>query len=213
MDLEVLYHDNHLLAVNKPAGILTQPSGTAQTNLEEIAKQWVKEHYQKPGAVFLHAIHRLDKPVSGIVLFARTSKALSRLQASLRDKQCVKRYEALVEGTPSAAASTLEHYLIHEEFHTIVAQPDHPLAKPARLHYQTLTADAHLTRLSIELETGRYHQIRAQLSAIGHPIAGDKKYGSTIPFRPDQIALHHRELTIAHPTKREMMTFLAPCPF
>ena len=208
--IDVLYHDNHLLAVNKPAGILTQPSGTSQINLEDLAKAWVKEHYNKPGAVFLHAVHRLDKPVSGVVLFARTSKALSRLQEAMRDKNCKKIYEALVEGVLPEEKGTLEHSLLHDDFHATVTADTHPEAKKSRLHYHVLKKEKGLSLLRIELETGRYHQIRAQLAASGCPIVGDQKYGSKRVLGPDQIALHHAELSITHPTKGELLIFKAP---
>lgn len=210
---EVIHVDNHQLIVNKPAGILTQPSGTEQISLESLAKQWIKEEYKKPGNVFLEAIHRLDKPVSGIVLFARTSKALSRLQEAMRDKRSQKTYTALVEGNLENKSGTLEHYLIHDDFYARVVSANTPNAKLARLHYCVIKSEKNKTWLEIDLETGRYHQIRVQFSAIGHPIIGDERYGSKVPFVPGCIALHHSRLQIPHPISGEMQTFTAPANF
>jgi len=207
---EILFEDNHLFVVNKPAGVLTQPSGTDQPSLEGICKQWIKEKHQKPGNVFLEAIHRLDKPVSGIVLFAKTSKALSRLQESMRNRKSKKIYIALVEGHLKESKGTLEHYLLHDDYRARIASQNEPEAKLARLHYSVLEHKEDDTRIEIELETGRYHQIRAQFSAIGHPIVGDKKYGSKVTFKNDSIALHHARLVIPHPITGALQTFESP---
>jgi len=213
MNLEVLYEDNHLLVVNKPAGLLTQPSGTLQDSLESYAKEWIKQKYQKPGNVYLHAVHRLDRPVSGIVLFARTSKALSRLNALMRDKKSQKIYYALVEGKLAQAEGRLEHFLVHDDHQARVATKNSPEAKLASLAYKTLnTNSSSLTLLEIHLETGRYHQIRAQFAAIGCPIVGDQRYGSRRLLQSDQIALHHRRLEIDHPVTGQRMIFEAPVP-
>lgn len=211
-DLDVLYVDNHLLVVNKPAGILTQPSGTEQDSLERWARDWVKKTYQKPGNVFLGAAHRLDKPVSGVVVFGRTSKALSRLNTFIREKQTKKIYRALVEGCPSSPFGLLEHFIIHEEFRAHIVHKDYPNAKLARLTYRLISQHGSKALLEIELETGRYHQIRLQLSSIGCPIIGDRKYGSKIPFEGEGIALHHFWLRIPHPISRELLSFKAPLP-
>lgn len=212
MTLEVLYEDNHLLVVNKPAGMLTQPTHLEQYSLEFVCKEWIKAKYNKPGKVFLHAIHRLDKPVSGIVVFARTSKALSRLQASMREKEAKKTYFALVEKTPHPSEGTLEHYLIHDDYIATISSKGHPNAKQARLHYRVKEKRGPYILLEIELETGRYHQIRAQLAAIGCPIVGDVKYGSkkALPFK--SIRLHHALMQIPHPITGELLTFKADMP-
>lgn len=212
MELEILYEDNHLLVVNKPAGLLTQPSGTDHMNLEELCKSWIKEKYHKPGAVFLEAIHRLDKPVSGIVVFAKTSKSLSRLQAFVRSKTMQKIYYAIVEGFVKQKEKTLEHYLIHGDYKAHLSTQEKERSKKSRLHYQLVKSLQELSLLEISLETGRYHQIRAQLSAIGHPILGDTKYGSHVNLPSDVIALHHYKLQIPHPTKEIIMKFQAPLP-
>lgn len=212
MTLDVIFEDNHLLVVNKPAGLLTQPSGTDRDNLEDQAKAWIKEHYQKPGNVYLHAVHRLDSPVSGVVLFARTSKALSRLNASMRQRESKKIYCAMVKGSPPSDEGVLENYLVHDDFHAQLATKNQPESKLARLKYRVLERRGAMTIVEIELETGRYHQIRLQLSTIGCPILGDHRYGSAVTFADGAIALHHSRLTIAHPVTSEMMTFEAPLP-
>lgn len=210
---EILYEDNHLLVVNKPAGILTQPSGTEQENLEHICKAWLKKKYGKPGHVFLEAVHRLDKPVSGIVVFARTSKALSRLQASIRGKAGRKLYHALVENAPKQPEGTLEHFLVHDDHRASVVEKSTPDAKLARLHYRSIGQRGKHALLEVELDTGRSHQIRAQLSAIGCPIIGDEKYGARSWGSEKKIALHHFRMQLPHPVTHEMLTFEAPDPF
>lgn len=210
--ISILYEDNHQLVLNKPAGLLTQPSGTELDSLEAQAKTWIKEHCNKPGNVFLHAVHRLDKPVSGIVLFARTSKALTRLNDSLRKKESKKIYRALVEGLVVNDEGTLEHYLIHDDHCAQVVDASVSDAKLARLHYRVLKRKGSLTFIEIELETGRYHQIRVQLSASGHPILGDRKYGSRLEYVVEGIALHHYRLDVPHPITGEMQHFESPLP-
>lgn len=165
--LKILYEDNHILAVFKPAGLLTQPTDECAESLELQAKQYLKERYQKPGAVYLHAVHRLDKPVSGIVVFAKTSKALSRLNEAQREKEWRKIYQAEVEGTWSKLEGELTHYLKHDEFKTLVSEKPLPGYKLAKLHYRILENRETTALVEIELETGRYHQIRAQLAFAG----------------------------------------------
>lgn len=210
--VEILYEDNHLLAVNKPAGLLTQPSGTSQVSLEALCKVWIKEKYQKPGNVFLEAAHRLDKPVSGVVLFARTSKALPRLHALLRERKASKIYLALVERPPDPPEGILEHALLHEEHQARVVPTGTPQAQLARLRYKLIRKAKQGYLLEIELETGRYHQIRAQLAAIGLPIIGDSRYGSNKSLSVDQIALHHLRLEITHPVTQAQLQLVAPAP-
>ncbi len=195
----IIYEDNHLLALNKPAGILTQPSGTAQENLEEIGKSLIKTK-------FLEAVHRLDKPVSGVVLFAKTKKALSRLQMAMRDRQSKKIYLAAVSGEPPLE-ETLTNFLLKGEHKTTVVTSETPGAKKAILHVKKV---GHL--LEIILVTGRYHQIRAQLSYIGCPIIGDVKYGSLQSLKEGVIALHHRTLHLVHPVRLSPLTLEAPLP-
>jgi 23S rRNA pseudouridine1911/1915/1917 synthase len=209
---QIIYEDNHLLIVNKPAGILTQPSGTQQENLEDLCKTWIKETYHKPGHVFLEAVHRLDKPVSGLVVFARTSKALSRLNAFMRLHKFSKIYCAVVEGIPIHQKGVLEHYLIHDDYQSLVVTAETPQAKLCRLRYHLIKQHHHLSLLEIFLETGRYHQIRAQLACSGHPVVGDVKYKSKQAYLPSAIALHHSALQFPHPTLQKLMDVQAPLP-
>lgn len=188
----IIYSDNHLLVVEKPAEMATQP------DLTELAKAWVKKKYQKPGNVFLHPVHRLDKAVSGLVLFARTSKALSRLQALMRERKIEKIYHALVEGELPEQKGRLVHHLIHGSFKAEV----HQEGKESILEYHVFKSEKGISLLEIDLITGRYHQIRAQLSAIGCPVVGDTKYGSKKPW-PHGIALHHSEMRFEHPVTKE----------
>lgn len=212
MQLQILYEDNHLLAVNKPAGLLTQPSGTSQESLEALCKAWIKQKYSKPGNVFLEAAHRLDKPVSGVVLFARTSKALARIHALLREKKAIKIYHALVERPPQPQGGILEHALVHDAHHARVVEADAEGAQMARLRYKLIGPKGDRYLLEIELETGRYHQIRAQLAAIGLPIIGDERYGSKQKLPGNQIALHHHRLEIDHPVTHVRLVLEAPVP-
>lgn len=205
--LDVLYLDNHLLAVNKPAGLLTQPTTSDAPDLETQAKAFLKQKFKKEGNVFLHPIHRLDKPVSGIVLFARSSKALSRLNAQMRQKTIQKTYFAKVEGHLKSSSGTLKHTLSHASHRAQVS----PSGKEALLSYTVLKTYPHSTLVTITLHTGRYHQIRAQFAHSGHPIVGDAKYGST--QKSPSIALHHGIFTFEHPISKESITLKSKCPF
>jgi len=195
----VIYCDNHLLVVEKPADMATQP------DLTEIAKAWVKKKYNKPGNVYLHPVHRLDKAVSGLVLFARTSKALSRLQEMMRERKIIKIYHALVEGQLPENQGRLVHHLIHGSFRAEISKE----GKESTLEYRVLKHEKGVSLLEINLITGRYHQIRAQLSAIGCPVLGDEKYGSkrSWPTKSQSggIALHHSELRFEHPVTKESL--------
>ncbi|MDF7806767.1 RluA family pseudouridine synthase [Pontiellaceae bacterium B12219] len=208
----ILFADNHLLAVNKPAGMLTQDSGTGLRNLEDWAREWVRVDKNKPGDVFLNAVHRIDKVVSGVVLFARTSKALTRLNEEVRKRNCKKIYHVLVEGELSKASDTLVHWMTHENHRARICKEGAKGTQKAVLHYRTLPVVGKFQGLEINLETGRYHQIRAQLSAIGCPIAGDAKYGAKHVADAGEIALHSRELHITHPTLKEPVKIEAPYP-
>lgn len=212
MKSEIVFCDNHILIGIKPCGLLTQPAPSGGESLEEIAKEWVKKEYQKPGNVFLHAIHRLDRPVSGLVLFARTSKALSRLNEQQRDQEIQRVYVAEVEGILSAKEGRLDHYLIHGDHRAIVAGPNDNQAKHARLSFKLIRFKEHTTLVQIELETGRYHQIRAQFSASGHPIVGDYLYGAKTG-EEKAIHLHCKKLVFEHPVTKEVVEFDAPAPF
>jgi len=209
--MNVIFVDNHILIISKPAGLATQPSEGNANSLEDMAKAWIKEEYEKPGNVYLHAVHRLDKPVSGLVLFARTSKALSRLNASMRDKEFKKTYTALIEGKIKQDQGILEHYLIHGDHKAIVSKKGAREAKLCRLHYKVLKKSVKGTLVEIDLETGRYHQIRAQFAAIGHPVVGDTKYGARATgLGPQKIALHQGEMSFPHPVTQELKTFSCP---
>jgi 23S rRNA pseudouridine1911/1915/1917 synthase len=212
LDALVLFADNHLLAVNKPAGLLTQDSGTGLRNLEDWAREWVRVEKSKPGAVFLNAVHRIDRAVSGVVLFARTSKALSRLNEDIRKRDCRKIYHALVEGVPEQSAGKLVHWLSHEHHRAEVCGEGDKGARQAVLRYRTLKTLDGFSLLEIDLETGRYHQIRAQLSAIGCPILGDEKYGAKQTSKSGEIALHHARLEVVHPTLKQPVIIEAPYP-
>lgn len=210
MDLEILYEDNHLLALNKPSGLTTQPSPSSDDSLETRAKIWIKASRGKPGNVFLEAIHRLDKGASGIVLFAKTQKALERMMAAVRERRVRKVYHALVQGTPPENAGVLEHDLVHGNGVAHIVERGAKGAKPARLRYNVIKEATTRTLLEIELETGRYHQIRAQLAAIGCPILGDTKYGSRVDWPGGGIALHHTLLEFTHPVTGKLLTIRSP---
>ena len=208
----VLFADNHLLAVNKPAGLLSQDSGTGLRNLEDWAREWVRVDKGKPGNVFLNAVHRIDRAVSGVVLFARTSKALARLNEDIRKRNCRKIYHAFVEGGPPRSEDRLVDWLSHAHHRAEVCGEHDEGAQRAVLSYRVLRSVDGSALLEIDLETGRYHQIRAQLSAIGCPIAGDEKYGAKSRAADGGIALHHRRLEIIHPTRKEPVVIEAPYP-
>jgi len=210
-NLEVVFCDNHLLVTIKPSGCLTQPDDTGRQSLEAVAKEWVKKKYDKPGAVYLHCIHRIDRPVCGLVIFARTSKALSRLNESSRGNLIKRLYTAEVEGPLSPKEGTLEHYLIHGDHRALLAKEKDPEAKKAILHYRTLSSNKQSSLLSINLQTGRYHQIRAQFSFIKHPIIGDGKYGAK--FNDEKIHLACTDLCFPHPVTKEELTFHYDAPF
>lgn len=208
--MEVIFCDNHILVVSKPAGLSTQPHAGEDRNLTDEAKAWIKRRYAKPGNVYLEPVHRLDKPVSGLVLFARTSKALSRLQEMMRQRMIRKTYFSWVEGFLPAPEGTLEHYLIHDAHRARVVNSSHPEAKLARLHYKLLEKQEDRHLVEVDLETGRYHQIRAQFAAIGCPVVGDSKYGSRFPSKDNKIALHHGKLMLLHPVTKESLLFTRP---
>lgn len=208
-DSDILYHDNHLLAVCKSGGIICQASNEHPHSLEDEAKAWVKKACNKPGAVFLHVVHRLDLPVSGIVMMAKTDKALSRMMQAVREKQTKKRYLAVVEGVMPQDEMQLQHWLLHEQFRARVVKEGTKEAKQARLTCRVLERSKTHSLVEIELETGRYHQIRAQLSAIGFPIVGDVRYGAKTEFGAQQIALHHWKFVFMHPVKKEVIELCA----
>jgi 23S rRNA pseudouridine1911/1915/1917 synthase len=202
----IQFCDNHLLIAEKPAGLLTQPDDTGRPSLELFVKEWIRETYHKPGNVFAHCIHRLDRPVAGLVLFARTSKALSRLNELSRNREIQRRYIAEVEGVIIPAQGTLVHFLIHGEHKAHVVNRDTEGAKRSELSYRVLEERPHTTVISVSLNTGRYHQIRAQFAAAGHPIVGDWRYGSKIQG-DEEIHLACTEVSFRHPVTKEDCSF------
>jgi len=191
MPIRILYEDNHLIAVFKPAGVLTQGDNSGDACLMDDVKKYLKEKYKKPGNVFLGLLHRLDRPVSGIVLFAKTSKGASRLSEQIRNHQIKKEYTALVEGALKEKKGVLENYLLHDEKTNkakIFDQPT-PGAQKAKLSFEMTGKKGNNTLVKIDLETGRHHQIRAQFAHLGHPIVGDVKYGAKSARPAGAIAL------------------------
>lgn len=211
--LNVLYEDNHLLAVCKPAGLPTMGVSADRDSLLTVAKQYIKEKYNKPGNVYLGIVSRLDAPVTGVVLIARTSKAARRLSEQFRRRDIQKRYWALVPHPPNPASGTWTDWVRKDERHrkVLIASPEAAGAKEAILSYWTLNAKRSVTQLEIALTTGRKHQIRVQLSARRYPVLGDRKYGSRVHF-PRGIALHARELWFAHPVRKTPVHIVSPPP-
>lgn len=210
----ILYEDNHLIAVNKLPGELVQGDITGDEPLLEKLRNYIKVTYSKPGNVFLGLIHRLDRPTSGIVLFAKTSKALSRMNALFESRKVDKSYWALVENQPPQKEDRLIHYLAKNSAQnkSYVTQEGRRDAKRAVLNYKKLGASKRYFLLEIELETGRHHQIRAQLSAIGSPIKGDLKYGFARSNHDASIGLHAHKLSFNHPIKQEPVSITAIPP-
>lgn len=210
---EILFEDNHCLAVVKPAGIACAHFQGKAATLDQQVKAYLKEKYDKPGQVFLGIVHRLDKPVSGVMIFARTSKAAARLSEQFRKGSIEKVYWAVVEGTVEPSAGSLEDWLRKEEEQRRVAvvEPTDKGAKQALLHFQRRALLDDLSWLEVRPQTGRRHQLRAQLAHHGYPIFGDAKYGS-IRIMEDSIALHARALTFLHPIRYEPITLTADVP-
>jgi RluA family pseudouridine synthase len=203
---EVLFVDNHLLVVCKPAGLLVQADRTGDASLLELCRMYVKQTFNKPGKVFLGLVHRLDRPVSGVLVFARTSKAAARLSAQFRLRQVTKRYWALVEGQVPLEG-TLVDRVVRTGVHSRIGTTG--IGQHAALRFRRLAYRQETSWVEVDLGTGRHHQIRVQLAHYGHPVLGDRRYGSTRRFAPGSIALHARSLTITHPTRYDEMTFTA----
>ena len=216
--MQVLYEDNHIIAVSKTCHEIVQGDKTGDTPLSDIVKAYIKEKYQKPGEVFLGVTHRLDRPTTGVVLFARTSKALTRLNTMFQShEQIRKTYWAIVEKNDRLSgdeAIRLEHYLWRNEKQnkSFVVKPGTKDAKRAVLSYRAIAQSDRYTLLEINLETGRHHQIRCQLSAIGLPIKGDLKYGFDRSNRDGSISLHARSVEFIHPVSKELIHVEAPTP-
>ena len=213
-NLDVLYEDNHIIAINKRAGDIVQGDNTGDTPLSEIVKQYIAKKHNKPGAVFLGVVHRLDRPTTGVVIFARTSKALPRLNKAFAEKQTKKTYWAMVSPTPPKKQDRLTHFLKRnpKQNKSYAYDKEVPDSKNAILEYTILKKLDRYSLLEIDLFTGRHHQIRAQLAKIGCSIKGDLKYGAKRSNLDGGIHLHARKLELIHPVKKEPLVITAPVP-
>ncbi len=213
-NLQVLYEDNHIIIVNKRPGDIVQGDKTGDKPLSEVVKDYIAEKYNKPGAVYLGVVHRLDRPTSGIVVFARTSKALPRLNKLFSEKEAKKTYWAIVKNVPPNKKDTLTHWLKRnpKQNKSYAHQNEVSNSKKAMLDYEILKRLDRYYLIEIDLHTGRHHQIRSQLSAVGSVIKGDLKYGADRSNKDGSIHLHARKLTFTHPVKKESLTVIAPPP-
>ena len=212
--MTVLYEDNHIIIVNKTVSEIVQGDKTGDKPLSEIVKEYLKEKYNKPGNVFCGVTHRLDRPTSGIVVFAKTSKALSRLNDMFKNKEIDKTYWAIVKNKPKQTEGTLKHYLVRNEKQnkSYAYDVEKPNSKQAILHYKLIAHSDKYNLLEIDLETGRHHQIRCQLAKIGCPIKGDLKYGAERSNPDGGIRLHARKISFIHPVSKEKIEVVAPTP-
>lgn len=213
--LPVLFEDNHLLVVAKPAGLLAQGDGTGHACVADLAKEYLRIKYAKPGNVYLGLVHRLDRPVSGVMVLARTSKAAGRLSAAFRERRVTKRYLAVVRGCPDAGDGELVHHMGQRgdrDRKTPIADAPFPGSREARLRWRVVETELVRSVLEAVPVTGRRHQIRAQLAAAGHPIAGDRKYGAEDAASDRSIALHAWRLELEHPVGGEALVFTTPPP-
>ncbi|MEE4176834.1 MAG: RluA family pseudouridine synthase [Bacteroides sp.] len=210
----ILFEDNHLLVLNKLPSEIVQGDKTGDQPLVETAKEYIATEYQKPGNVFLGVVHRIDRPTSGLVIFARTSKALARMNEMLKTRDVSKKYWAVVKNIPPETDGKLIHFLRKNEKQnkSYVVNAEAPGAKKAEMIYKVLMQGDHYTLVEVELLTGRHHQIRAQFAAIGCPIKGDLKYGADRSNADGSIHLHARELKFIHPVKKEWIHLIAPVP-
>jgi len=213
-NLQVLFEDNHIIIVNKRSGDITQGDKTGDKPLSDVVKNYIKTKFNKPGNVYLGVVHRLDRPTSGVIIFARTSKALERLNKMLREKKINKIYWAIVKGCPKKEKDTLINFLKKnpKKNKSSVYQHEISGAKRAVLHYQVIQKLDNYSLLEIDLETGRHHQIRAQLSAFGFPIKGDLKYGFNRSNKDGSIHLHARKIEFINPVSKEQISLIAPTP-
>ena len=213
-NLQVLYEDNHIIVVNKRVGDIVQGDKTGDKPLSDVVKEYIKDKYSKPGEVFLGVVHRLDRPTTGIVVFARTSKALTRLNDMFKNRETEKTYWAIVKNRPERDSAILVHYLKRNEKSNMskAFAKEVPESKKASLDYTTIKQLTNYTALEINLHTGRHHQIRSQLSAIGSPIKGDLKYGADRSNPDGGICLHARKLAFLHPVSKERVLITAPVP-
>lgn len=213
-NLHVLFEDNHLIIVNKKSGDIVQGDKTGDTPLSEIVKDYIKDNYNKPGNVFLGVVHRLDRPTTGIIVFARTSKALERFNKMLRNKEVSKTYWAVVKNKPKKDVDTLVGFLKKNPKNNKSTSYNSEIkdSKKAILHYKLIKSLNNYHLLEVDLETGRHHQIRCQLSAIGSPIKGDLKYGFDRSNKDASIHLHARNIKFTHPVTNETIFIIAPTP-
>ncbi len=214
MSLQVLYEDNHLIAINKTAGTLVQGDSTGDECLADMVKAYLKEKYDKQGNVFAGVVHRIDRPVSGVVIFAKTSKALARLNEQFKVRNIKKTYWAVVKNKPNPPEGNLVHYLTKDQAtnKSKAFISEKPNTKKAELHYQVIAQSQTYYLVEVQPITGRHHQIRVQLASIGCPIKGDLKYGFDRPNANGSIHLHARSITFNHPTQKNEITLVAPVP-
>lgn len=207
--LNIIYEDNHLLVIEKPVNVPSQADSSGDIDVLTLCKNYIKDKYKKEGNVFCGLVHRLDRPVGGLMVFAKTSKAASRLSELIRKKSMTKFYIAKVSGKLNPSKDTLIHHLLKNKEKNLTEVREKPFtnAKEAILNYEVLRSTNEFTFVKVELITGRSHQIRSQFSFIGHPLIGDKKYGSNIPFKEKGIALFSTFLSFKHPTKDEILSF------
>lgn len=213
-NLQVLYEDNHIIIINKRAGDIVQGDRTGDMPLSDVVKAFLKDKYNKPGNVYLGVVHRLDRPTTGIVLFAKTSKALPRLNKLFAEKKAQKTYWAIVKNAPPKIKATLTNWLKKnpKTNKSTAYRKETPGSKKAILHYKLIRSLDNYHLLEVELETGRHHQIRSQLAAIGSPIKGDLKYGFDRSNKDASIHLHSRRLQFTHPVSKEAIDITAPMP-
>ncbi|MBD3591009.1 RluA family pseudouridine synthase [Bacteroides sp. GM023] len=212
--MTVVYEDNHIIVVNKTASEIVQADKTGDTPLSETVKQYLKEKYQKPGNVFIGVTHRLDRPVSGLVIFAKTSKALTRLNEMFRTSEVKKAYWAVVKNAPKETEGELVHFLLRNEKQnkSYAYDKEVPKSKKAILDYRLIGRSENYYLLEVDLKTGRHHQIRCQLAKMGCPIKGDLKYGSPRSNPDGSICLHARRVRFTHPVSKELIELEAPLP-
>lgn len=212
--LKVIYEDNHLLVVEKPVNILSQGDDTNDKDMVNLLKSYVKEKYNKPGNVYIGLVHRLDRPVGGVMVFAKTSKAASRLSEQVRNKSFKKTYRAVIHGKMNKNKDTLNDYLYKNKKTNMVSvvNKNHKDAKSAELSYETLGFKENKSLVEIDLKTGRSHQIRVQFSSRKHPLFGDQRYGQDVNKIGQQISLWSYRINIIHPTTKEKMEFICPPP-
>lgn len=212
--MTVVYEDNHIIIVNKTASEIVQGDKTGDVPLSETVKQYLKEKYHKPGNVFIGVTHRLDRPVSGLVVFAKTSKALSRLNEMFKNSEVKKTYWAIVKQTPAETEGELVNYLVRNEKQnkSYAYDTEKPGSKKAILHYRLIARSDNYSLLEVDLKTGRHHQIRCQLAKMGCPIKGDLKYGFPRSNPDGNICLHARRVRFVHPVSKELIDVVAPVP-